>query len=242
MVIHPPNLYLGFVGFAVRSAFPSARWPAGRLDSQWVRSIRRWTLIPWLFLTVGILLGGQWAYVELGWGGYWAWDPVENGLPAAVADRNRLPPLDHDPGEEGHVEGMEHVTRHPDVRAVDIRHVSDAQRCHFLRPCVCRIIAGRVFPHLLRDCTDDCRGVAGVAPSATTQRSSSGVRPVARKQLFVQQLVLCRHHVFSVVGDHVPDHFGGGPEASRSASQHRSSIRSTCLWASPCSCFPACVR
>src|SRR2546423_9109912 len=78
MVIHPPNLYLGFVGFAVPFAFAIGALASGRLDTQWIRSIRRWTLVAWLFLGVGILLGGQWAYVELGWGGYWAWDPVEN--------------------------------------------------------------------------------------------------------------------------------------------------------------------
>jgi cytochrome c-type biogenesis protein CcmF len=78
MVIHPPNLYLGFVGFAVPFAFAIGALASGRLDAQWIRSIRRWTLVAWLFLGVGILLGGQWAYVELGWGGYWAWDPVEN--------------------------------------------------------------------------------------------------------------------------------------------------------------------
>jgi cytochrome c-type biogenesis protein CcmF len=78
MVIHPPNLYLGFVGYAVPFAFAVGALASGRLDSQWIRSVRRWTLVPWLFNTVGILLGAQWAYVELGWGGYWAWDPVEN--------------------------------------------------------------------------------------------------------------------------------------------------------------------
>src|SRR6266702_724905 len=78
MVIHPPNLYLGFVGFAVPFAFAIGALASGRLDTQWIRSIRRLTLVAWLFLGVGILLGGQWAYVELGWGGYWAWDPVEN--------------------------------------------------------------------------------------------------------------------------------------------------------------------
>ncbi|MGE3537251.1 MAG: heme lyase CcmF/NrfE family subunit [Candidatus Tectimicrobiota bacterium] len=78
MVIHPPNLYLGFVGFAVPFAFALGALASGRLDTQWIRSTRRWTLVAWLFLTIGILLGGQWAYVELGWGGYWAWDPVEN--------------------------------------------------------------------------------------------------------------------------------------------------------------------
>ena len=96
---------------------------SGRLDSQWVRSIRRWTLIPWLFLTVGILLGGQWAYVELGVGRLLGVGPGGERLSAAVADRNCVSSLDHDPGEEGHVEGMEHVACHPDLRAVDIRHV-----------------------------------------------------------------------------------------------------------------------
>ena len=78
MVIHPPNLYLGFVGYAVPFAFAIGALASNRLDTQWIRSVRRWTLVSWLFNTIGILLGGQWAYVELGWGGYWAWDPVEN--------------------------------------------------------------------------------------------------------------------------------------------------------------------
>jgi cytochrome c-type biogenesis protein CcmF len=78
MVIHPPNLYLGFVGYAVPFAFAIGALASGRLDNHWIRSVRRWTLVPWLFNAIGILLGGQWAYVELGWGGYWAWDPVEN--------------------------------------------------------------------------------------------------------------------------------------------------------------------
>jgi cytochrome c-type biogenesis protein CcmF len=78
MVIHPPNLYLGFVGYAVPFAFAIGALASGHLDNRWIHSVRRWTLVPWLFNAVGILLGGQWAYVELGWGGYWAWDPVEN--------------------------------------------------------------------------------------------------------------------------------------------------------------------
>src|SRR5499433_4309271 len=78
MVIHPPLLYLGFVGFTIPFAFGMGALASGHLDIHWLRSVRRWTMVPWLFLTVGILLGSQWAYVELGWGGYWAWDPVEN--------------------------------------------------------------------------------------------------------------------------------------------------------------------
>ncbi len=78
MAIHPPVLYLGFVGFSVPFAFAIASLLRGRLDSQWLHTIRRWTLVPWFFLGIGMLLGGKWAYMELGWGGYWAWDPVEN--------------------------------------------------------------------------------------------------------------------------------------------------------------------
>jgi cytochrome c-type biogenesis protein CcmF len=78
MVIHPPILYLGFVGFSVPFAFALASLLTGRLDNQWLTTIRRWTLVPWFFLGIGMLLGGKWAYMELGWGGYWAWDPVEN--------------------------------------------------------------------------------------------------------------------------------------------------------------------
>ncbi|MFQ5676246.1 MAG: heme lyase CcmF/NrfE family subunit, partial [bacterium] len=78
MVMHPPTLYLGYVGFVVPFAFAIAALLAGKLDAQWIRTTRRWTLFAWLFLTLGNLFGAKWAYVELGWGGYWAWDPVEN--------------------------------------------------------------------------------------------------------------------------------------------------------------------
>ncbi|MDP3939674.1 MAG: heme lyase CcmF/NrfE family subunit, partial [Deltaproteobacteria bacterium] len=78
MMIHPPCLYLGFVGVAVPFAFSMAALLTRRLDDSWIRATRRWMLFPWMFLGLGILLGGRWAYVELGWGGYWAWDPVEN--------------------------------------------------------------------------------------------------------------------------------------------------------------------
>ncbi len=78
MVFHPPSLYIGFVGFSIPFAFAMAALINRRSDSDWIRSTRRWTLFSWVFLTLGNLLGAQWAYVELGWGGYWAWDPVEN--------------------------------------------------------------------------------------------------------------------------------------------------------------------
>ena len=78
MVVHPIGLYLGYIGFTVPFAYAMAALLSGRLGNAWVRTIRRWTLVPWMFLSIGILMGSQWAYMELGWGGYWAWDPVEN--------------------------------------------------------------------------------------------------------------------------------------------------------------------
>ncbi len=78
MIIHPPMLYLGFVGFTVPYAFAMAALMANRLDDAWIRTTRRWTLVAWLFLSLGLILGGRWAYDVLGWGGYWGWDPVEN--------------------------------------------------------------------------------------------------------------------------------------------------------------------
>ncbi|MGE5140154.1 MAG: heme lyase CcmF/NrfE family subunit, partial [Rudaea sp.] len=78
MAIHPPMLYLGFVGFTIPFAFAMAALLSGRLDNSWIRTTRRWTMVPWLFLGLGLMLGGRWAYDVLGWGGYWGWDPVEN--------------------------------------------------------------------------------------------------------------------------------------------------------------------
>ncbi len=78
MMIHPLMLYTGFVGFAIPFAFGLAALITRDLSTHWLRATRRWTLFPWCFLSIGILLGGRWAYEVLGWGGYWAWDPVEN--------------------------------------------------------------------------------------------------------------------------------------------------------------------
>ena len=78
MVAHPPMLYMGYVGFSVAFAFAIAALIGGRLDATWARWSRPWTTIAWMFLTCGIALGSYWAYYELGWGGWWFWDPVEN--------------------------------------------------------------------------------------------------------------------------------------------------------------------
>ncbi|WP_374981526.1 heme lyase CcmF/NrfE family subunit [Pseudomonas solani] len=78
LIVHPPMLYMGYVGFSVAFAFAIAALLGGRLDAAWARWSRPWTIVAWAFLTVGIVLGSWWAYYELGWGGWWFWDPVEN--------------------------------------------------------------------------------------------------------------------------------------------------------------------
>ncbi|HUP01484.1 MAG TPA: heme lyase CcmF/NrfE family subunit [Gemmatimonadota bacterium] len=78
MAAHPPSLYLGYVGWSVPFAFAMAALITGRLGSEWIAAIRKWSLVAFLFLTVGNLMGSHWAYIELGWGGFWGWDPVEN--------------------------------------------------------------------------------------------------------------------------------------------------------------------
>ena len=78
LVIHPPMLYMGYVGLSVAFAFAVAAMLEGKLDSDWARWTRPWTIVSWMFLTLGIALGSWWAYYELGWGGWWFWDPVEN--------------------------------------------------------------------------------------------------------------------------------------------------------------------
>jgi cytochrome c-type biogenesis protein CcmF len=78
LAIHPPLLYLGYVGLSITFSFAAAALIHGRIDAQWARWVRPWTLIAWMFLTVGISMGSYWAYYTLGWGGFWFWDPVEN--------------------------------------------------------------------------------------------------------------------------------------------------------------------
>ena len=78
MVMHPPMLYMGYVGFSIPFSFAMAALFSGRLGEEWIKVTQRWTVFAWLCLTTGIMMGGYWAYYELGWGGYWGWDPVEN--------------------------------------------------------------------------------------------------------------------------------------------------------------------
>ena len=126
MAIHPPSLYIGFVTMTIPFAFGIAALITGHLDDSWLRAVRRWTMMGWLFLSFGLTLGMLWAYEELGWGGFWMWDPVENAaaLPWFTATAF-LHSLDG-PGAPRDVARVERHARHPHVLPDDLRHVHDA--------------------------------------------------------------------------------------------------------------------
>jgi cytochrome c-type biogenesis protein CcmF len=126
MAIHPPTMYLGFVGVTIPFAFAMAALITGNLDDSWLRAVRRWTMIAWLFLTIGLMLGMLWAYEELGWGGYWMWDPGRERRSAAVVYRHRLLPFGDGPGAPRHAARLEHVAHHRHILPDHLRHVHDA--------------------------------------------------------------------------------------------------------------------
>ena len=126
MAIHPPTMYLGFVGLTIPFAFGMAALFTGHLDDSWLRAVRRWTMFSWFFLSLGLTLGMIWAYEELGWGGYWGWDPVENAGHAAVVHGDRVPAFGDGPGAARHAARLERHARHHHVPADHRRHVPDA--------------------------------------------------------------------------------------------------------------------
>ncbi len=146
LAFHPPTLYLGYVGLSVAFSLAVGAMLSGDVDRQLARAMRPWVLGAWIFLTLGITAGSYWAYYELGWGGWWFWDPVENAslMPwlaatallhsvAVLAARNALEGVDHDAGGHRfhHVDGRDlpRQVGHPDVGAFLCRR-SDARRLH----------------------------------------------------------------------------------------------------------------
>ena len=134
MVAHPPSLYLGYVGLAIPFAFCMAALLARQRDARWIVATRRWTLVAWAFLGVGMLLGAHWAYVEVGWGGFWAWDPVENAalMPWLTATAFLHSVMVQE--KKGMLKAWNVALVIGDVRAVDLRHVPDPQRHRLVDP------------------------------------------------------------------------------------------------------------
>ena len=113
LAFHPPFLYLGYVGLSMAYSFAIAALIEGRVDAAWARWVRPWTLLAWVFLTIGIAFGSIWAYYELGWGGWWFWDPVENVSLHAVAGLLRAPALGDRRREARRAEELDDPARDP---------------------------------------------------------------------------------------------------------------------------------
>ena len=150
MAIHPPMLYLGYVGFAVPFAFAIASLITRQPGDSWIHTTRRWTLVTWLFQSTGVMLGAAWAYHVLGWGGYWGWDPVENASLLPWLSRHRLPSLRHDAGKEGHDEGLEHRPRLLHLLPLHPRHLPHPLRHRAVRSRLRAVDHRQVLRHLPR--------------------------------------------------------------------------------------------
>ena len=126
LAIHPPLLYLGYVGFSITFSFAAAALIDGRIDAAWARWVRPWTLIAWMFLTLGIAMGSYWAYYTLGWGGFWFWDPVENAslMPWLAGTALLHSRARH--GKARRAEGLDDPARDPRLLAVAARHLPRA--------------------------------------------------------------------------------------------------------------------
>ena len=126
LAFHPPFLYTGYVGFSIAFSFAIAALIEGRIDAAWARWVRPWTLAAWMCLTIGIAMGSWWAYYELGWGGWWFWDPVENAsfMPWLAGTALLHSAARH--GEARGAEGVDDPARHPHLLAVADGHLPGA--------------------------------------------------------------------------------------------------------------------
>ena len=126
LAFHPPLLYLGYVGFSIAFSFAIAALLEGRIDAAWARWVRPWVLGAWMCLTLGIAGGSYWAYYELGWGGYWFWDPVENASLMPWLAGTALLAFRRGDGEARGAQGLDDPSRDPRLLAVADRHVPGA--------------------------------------------------------------------------------------------------------------------
>ncbi len=195
MIIHPPSLYIGFTSAAVPFAFAIAALATGRLDSEWIVATRKWMLFSWLFLSIGNVLGMLWAYEELGWGGPWAWDPVENAafLPWLTASAYVHSTMIQE--RRGMLKVWNVVAHLRDVLAHHLRHVPHAVGPHRERPLVRRSRGiGIFFVGFMAVIAADVHRAHRLPPAAAAQRGAVRVDAVARGRVPLQQLGLPQHH------------------------------------------------
>ena len=126
LAIHPPMLYLGYVGFSIVYSFAAAALIEGRIDAAWARFVRPFALVAWSLLTLGIAAGSFWAYYTLGWGGFWFWDPVENASLMPWLAGTALHPLGRGDGKARRAQGLDDLSRHPRLLVLPAGHVPGA--------------------------------------------------------------------------------------------------------------------
>ena len=150
MMIHPPMLYTGYVGFSIPFAFAIGALITRRTGADWIRATRRFALVAWTFLGTGILLGALWSYSELGWGGYWAWDPVENAslMPWLIGTAFLHSIMVQE--KRGMLKDLERVADHRHVRARAARHVPRPLGDPRVDPRLRRVHDRRAVPDLHR--------------------------------------------------------------------------------------------
>ena len=198
LAFHPPLLYLGYVGFSIAFSFAIAALIEGRIDAAWARWVRPWVLGAWMCLTLGIAGGSYWAYYELGWGGFWFWDPVENASLDAVARRHRAPAFRGGHGEARRAQGLDHSVGDPGVLAVADRHLPGALGRPDLGACLRHRPAARHF-HSRHSGRVHRRGagfvcLARAAPQAGRLVRADFARGRARRQQSVSDVGL-RHRL-----------------------------------------------
>ena len=206
MAIHPPSLYTGFVGMTIPFAFGIAALITGHLDDSWLRAVRRWTMVSWLFLSFGLTLGMIWAYEVLGWGGYWGWDPVENAglLPWFTA--TAFPAFRDGPGTPQHAARVERDPRDHDVLPDDLRHVHDALGRRAVGARLRRGSDPRASVHRLHGGDRDVQLRPGHLPAAAAARAQRArFVDVARSRVPGQQLDSAVLGDVHPVCDDVPD-------------------------------------
>ncbi len=223
MAFHPPILYLGYVGFTVPFMFGIAALVTGRFGEGWLADTRRATLVAWGFLTIGIILGAWWSYEVLGWGGFWAWDPVENASLLPVAHRHRLHPLGDRAGAARDAAGLEPVARHRDLLPHHPRHVPHPLGRDRLGARVHAVGHRAMAPRLPGRGGRDRHRSRRVARRPAARTGSHRLRGVARVGLPGQQPAVRRARVRGAARDGVPAHRRG---VARVAA---------CRWGSPTS-------
>ncbi len=234
MVAHPPMLYLGYVGLTIPFAFAAASMLSGHTDERWIVATRRWTLAAWMFLGFGQLLGSHWAYVEVGWGGYYAWDPVENAalMPwlAATAFLHSVMIQER----KGMLKVWNMVARLARVRALGLRHVPHALRRRQLDPLVRGELDRRLVPALPRHLGAVLGRADPLAVAAPASADEARVAALPRGDVPLQQPAPRRALPDDALGRDLPDPHRARARDSRARSDGRTSTSSSAPSACRC--------